>query len=321
MTKTTTSLTAGEAAQFLLRQDNFLLVTHVRPDGDTLGSAAALCAGLRQLHKHAWILDNPQLTPLYAPYVAGLTRPDVPEGAVCVAIDLASPGLIPENAASLSFALCLDHHGSNSGYAAHTAVQPDAAACGELIYEVLGHLHCTITKPMAEALYVALSSDTGCFRFSNVTANTLAVASALKAAGANTFSINEALFLTKRLSRLRLESYLTQSVEFFAGGAVAICQLPRQIRAQLDVSEDDLNGVSSFPQQIEGVQVGILLRELENGDGKISVRTRPGFDANALCAHMGGGGHPAAAGATVPGGMEAAKAAVLQALRREGITL
>ena len=174
------NLTVSEAAAFLRAHDNFLILTHRRPDGDAVGCAAALCEGLRSLGKTAAVLENPQFTPKFRPYLEGLTRADVPQDACIVSVDIASEHIFAYNAAELAtrVALCLDHHGRNTAYAAAGIVEPQTAACGELILRVLQALDVSLTPRMAEALYVAISTDTGCFRFNNTTANTLRCAAA-----------------------------------------------------------------------------------------------------------------------------------------------
>ena len=139
------------------------------------------------------------------------------------------------------------------------------------------------------------------------------VASACKAHGADTFSINKKFFMTKRFARLKLDAYLTETTEFYADGLVAVSQIPNVVRRELGVTEDDIDDISGFGRDIEGVEIGIMIRQEVDG-GKLSIRTSPNYDASAICAKLGGGGHKAAAGATVPGGIEEAKAAVLAVL-------
>ena len=151
-------LTLNELAQALGAGDSYTILTHRRPDGDTVGCAIALCRALRALGKTAVILENPQFTPRYLPYLAGLTGPALP-GGTFVAVDIASERLYP-----LGFSgpvdLCLDHHGSNSGFAARGHVEGDRAACGELVLELLHALGVPVDKTMADALYIARSRGT-----------------------------------------------------------------------------------------------------------------------------------------------------------------
>ena len=315
-------MTRTEFCAFLRGHDNFVILTHRRPDGDTIGSAAALCRGLRQLGKTAFVLTNEQFTPRFQPFLDGLTCDALPAGATVISADIASEGLLSFDAVRLQLmpVCAVDHHGSNS-LACPKLVEADKAACGEIVYAVLTELGVTVTKQIAECLYTAISTDTGCFKFSNTTANTHRTAAALIAAGADVYPINKLFFDTKSFARLRLEAKLTDTMEFYAGGAVGVCMMPKSLLAAFTVTEDDLDSISGFARSIEGVRIGIMIREVEDGLGKISLRTEAPYDASAICQRLGGGGHAAAAGASVPGGIEGAKAAILQALRDSGVKL
>ena len=172
------ALTIPEIAQALWEVSSVLILTHRRPDGDTAGSAAALCRGLRSLGKKAFILENPQLTERYRPYHRGLTCPAPIPGALVVSVDVAGREMLCKGAQTLPVDLLLDHHGTNPGFAARGHIDPSAGACGEIIYRVLTAMGLRLDRPTAEALYVAVSTDTGCFRYSNTTAHTLQVAAA-----------------------------------------------------------------------------------------------------------------------------------------------
>lgn len=315
-------MTRTEFCAFLRGHDNFVILTHRRPDGDTIGSAAALCRGLRQLGKTAFVLTNEQFTPRFGPFLDGLTCDALPAGATVISADIASEGLLSFDAVRMGLTpVCaIDHHGSNS-LACPKLVEADKAACGEIVYAVLTELGVTVTKQIAECLYTAISTDTGCFKFSNTTANTHRTAAALIAAGADVYPINKLFFDTKSFARLRLEAKLTDTMEFYADGAVGVCTMPKSLLAAFTVTEDDLDSISGFARSIEGVRIGIMIREVEDGLGKISLRTEAPYDASAICQRLGGGGHAAAAGASVPGGIEGAKAAILQALRDSGVKL
>ena len=317
-------MTVQAAAQWLRERDNFLLLTHVRPDGDTLGSAAALCQALNALGKTAYVLKNPGDLTRYEGF---LTFSWVPEGFVpdhVVAVDIATEELLPEGAAQSyrgKSQLCIDHHPSNEFFAQETCLEADKAACGEIIHAILLELGVSVTKRIAECLYVAISTDTGCFKFSNTTSNTHRTAAALIEAGADVYPINKFFFDTKSFSRLRLEAKLTETMEFYADGTVGVCVMPKRLLAEFSATEDDLDSISGFARSIEGVRIGVMIREVEDGLGKISLRTEAPYDAAQICGLLGGGGHAAAAGASVPGGVEGAKAAILQALRDSGVKL
>ncbi len=313
-------LTKREVAGFLLNHDHFCILTHRRPDGDTIGCAAALCRGLRSIGKNAWILENPQFTPKFQQYLRELTTEDLRRDMCFIAVDIATASLLPDNAKELAVELRIDHHGRDMEFGRQGYVDPSVAACGEIILEILQTMDVQIDKQMAEALYLAISTDTGCFRFSNVTANTFRAAAFCIDCGADTFAVNQVMFLTKRLARLKLDAYLADTTQFFADGKVAVSLLPNKIREELGITEDDIDDISGFAREIEGVKIAAMIRQ-EGSGSKLSVRTAPEYDACALCAVLGGGGHRAAAGATVQGSLAQAQAAILSAIEKMGVSL
>ena len=309
-------MTRNEAARFLLEADNIAIVTHRRPDGDTLGSAALLCRGLRQLGKTAHILENPETTEKYVSLHRGLTKAWAEEEDTVVCVDVASPNMLGAHFAPLqeNIRLRIDHHGSATPFTPLSLVEPETAACGEIVYGVLKEMGATLDVAMAEALYTAVSTDTGCFRYANTTANTLRVAADCLAAGANTFALNQILFETNSLGRLRLQGWLVENAIFLQNGQIAICALPKSKELELGLTEDDLENISGFPRSIAGVKIAATLRQEDAQTVKMSVRAVPGCDAAAICQKFGGGGHTGAAGASMKLSMEEAVEAVKAAM-------
>ena len=309
-------MTAAETAAWLLSRDRFLLLTHVRPDGDTLGCAAGLCAALRKAGRTAAVLPNPETTETYADYVAPYLAPADYRHETVVSVDVASTGLFPENARPYagSVDLAIDHHPSYEGFAARSCVDSSLAACGELIYDIclaLGQMDGEIALP----LYVAVSTDTGCFVYSNTTPNTHRVAAALMEFGPFYRKVNKRCFRTKSLPRLRLESLLLSSMEFHDGGAIAIAGLSRAMMEEARAGEADAEDMAAFAGQIQGVRISATLRELAPDRTKVSLRTDESLNATRTCALLGGGGHAAAAGATVDLPLSETRRAVLDAIR------
>lgn len=307
-------LTRSECAGILRTHDNFAIVTHRRPDGDTIGSAATLCMGLRQLGKNAHILKNPEITRKYATLHHGLTKEKAEDGDFVVTVDVASGNMLPDCFKELIFDLRIDHHSSATSFTPVELVEPEAAACGEIVYGVLMEMGAELDIPMANALYTAISTDTGCFRYANTTADTFAVASACAKAGADVFAINQALFETNSLARLKVQSYMLQNAIFLQEGQIAICKLPKAVEVECGAGEDDLDNISGFPRTIEGVKLAVTIREESAERVKMSVRAVPGQDASALCAKFGGGGHKGAAGASMNMRMDEAVNTVIAAL-------
>ena len=310
-------LTRTETAAFLAKGDHFVILTHRRPDGDTLGSSALLCRGLRSLGKTAHILENPEITAKYAHLHTGLTKSSVEAGDVLVCVDVASPSMLPEAFAQYEngIVLRIDHHGSATSFTQMELVEPGTAACGEVIYGVLDLMGVSLDVSMADALYTAISTDTGCFRYANTTGSTFEVAAACARVSGNLFSITQALFETNTLGRLRLQGWLVENAIFMANGAVAICPLPKAVEEELGLKEDDLENISGFPRTIEGVKIAATIREDGPNRVKMSVRAVPGYDASAVCAKFGGGGHKGAAGAAMDCTMNEAVEALKEAIK------
>ena len=295
-------ITPHETAVWFKNRDNILIITHRRPDGDTLGSAGALAQGLREYGKTVYLADNPEATPRYKRFVEDYFAPEDFEADHIIAIDTATTDLFPKNALKYkdSISLCIDHHRSNTQYAELLCLDADRASCGEIIFEILMSLTGSISSITAERLYVALSTDTGCFAFSNTTANTLYVASFLVESGASNKDLNKALFRTKTRSRIKIESMLISNLEFIFDDKVAISTITREMMETSGANEDDIDDIAALPGSIEGVCIGITIRELSSPeDCKVSVRTRPPYDAQAICAHFNGGGHKQAAGCSM----------------------
>ena len=309
-------LTVQEAAARLRQMDNVLLLTHVRPDGDTIGSAAALCQALRDMGKTAYLLYNPEITDTYAPYAEPYWASEgfVPEHIVSA--DIAALNLLPDNAAAYAsrVELTIDHHGSQGFFAAETCLDADAAACGEIIYRVIRELT-AVTPAIALLLYVAISTDTGCFVYANTTADTHRIAAELLETGIDVGPVNKVLFRTKSKTRLAMEARMVADMELYDGDRVVVMSIPLSLRQELNATEADIEELSSLAALVEGTDCGITLRELKPGRVKLSLHTGPRVDACAVCQRLGGGGHTAAAGATVDGTLEDAKALILKAYR------
>lgn len=313
----TKKLTRAEAAGFLLVNDNFCILTHRRPDGDTVGSAAALCLGLRSLGKTAYVLVNPDASTCQFNWLLeGLTKETAQEQDTLVAVDVAAANMLPRCFAPLAgrVKLRIDHHGSGESFAAEELVDALSASCAELVCDVLTILGVELDRQIAEAVYVGASTDTGCFRFANTTAHTFFVASLCARAGARIHKLNQELFETNSLAKLRLQAWIVENLKLFGDGKFAIAAIPRAVEELLGVTEDDVSNISSFPRTVAGVCMAATLRQTRDGETKISVRAVPGYDAAALCEQFGGGGHKGAAGASSHLNLENAAKAVEEAM-------
>lgn len=295
------SLTRNETAQLLLHHDNFTILSHRRPDGDTIGSSAALCLGLRQLGKQAHVLCNKEVSERFRWLHEGLTKPAAEEGDTLISTDVASPGMLPKAFEHLlgKIVLRIDHHGSATSFTDVELVDAHSASCAEVVWDVLEEMGVQMDATIGEAVYVGVSTDTGCFRYSNTTAHTFAVAAKCAAAGARVYELNQELFETNTLGRLKMQAWIVDHMKLLQGGEMAVIAIPREVEESIGVTEDDMDNISSFPRTVAGVKMAATLRQTADGDTKMSVRAVPGWDATAVTVRFGGGGHKGAAGASV----------------------
>ena len=307
-------LTVDEAAAALREQDDILILCHAHPDGDTLGCGYALCRALLQLGKRAAVLCEDELPKALSFVAEGMPRADF-EPSYVVAVDIATVKLMGDCVGERFGArvdLCIDHHFTNSLYARKTLLDDTAAAACEIIFHVIGALGATVTPIIAECLYLGVSTDTGCFRYSNVTSRTLRIAADLLDLGADCARINREVFETKSRTFAMLERMALNNVQTDFDGKFAMTLVTQAMFRESGAAEDEFDKIAAIPRQIEGVLVGAAMREQKNGTYKVSVRTNPPMNAAEICAHMHGGGHPAAAGCTLEGTLEEN----LQTLRR-----
>lgn len=312
-------MTRNECALWLKSQDNYCILTHRRPDGDTVGSAAALCLGLRSLGKTAHVLSSGEVTDRFAFLLEGLTKEEAGEADTVISVDVASPGMLPKAFAPLldRVALRIDHHGSATAFTELELVDPLSASCAEITWDLLGELGVTLDKRMAEAVYVGASTDTGCFRFANTTAHTFAAAAACAQAGADIYRLNQELFETNTLSKLRMQSWIVGNMKIFGDGKLAVVAIPRAVEEMIGVTDDDMDNISNFPRTVAGVCMAATLRQTREGETKISLRAIPGWDAARVCEHFGGGGHKGAAGASTRLSLEETTARLEEIMRMQ----
>ena len=295
------------AAAFLRERDCFDILTHDCPDGDTLGSGFALCLALQQMGKKARVITTS--VPRDFTFLQQGIVPQQFETQTVVSVDVADEKLLGVNKDAYSgrIDLCIDHHVTNKITAPLRLVDGHAAANCEILFRLFQEMGVTFTRDIANNLYTGISTDTGCFRYTNTTADTLRTAAAVMDIGCDTAYINKVMFETKSRKKIALEREVYNTMEFCCNGCCAIIAVTLETRNKVGVDDGELEGLASIPRQVEGVQIGITLREKAPGDFKISVRTDESVNAAAFCARFGGGGHAAAAGCSIKGSLEDVK--------------
>ncbi len=305
-------------AKIVLEHQNFTILCHRNPDGDTLGAAFGLCFALRQLGRRANVLCSDPIPPRYEAIYQDYEPQQMEEDYV-IAVDIADTQLLGEKLASYAdkIELCLDHHVSNTGYAHISFVDPASAAVCEFMCFFVEALGASMTQKIADALYTGLATDTGCFKFANVTPQTHRVAAALLEAGAHHWQINRRMFDIKSRGRLMVERYALDNLEFYCEGRIALLYLPWELVQRSGADDGELDGISGLTRQAEGVLCGITIRQQPSGALRVSTRSSEPFDCSRVCQALGGGGHPRAAGCTLSGPLEQAKAKILAQAEEE----
>ena len=289
-----------------------LILFHRNPDADAVGSAFALKRILADLGSRAWCVCSDELPARLAFLTDGeqesvlpASIPDDLEIARIISVDTASPaqlGTLYELYAD-QIDMMIDHHGTGEPYADHY-VLPDAAATGEIMFDIAKQLaaeeRISVSNALCTDLYAAISSDTGGFRFSNVTPETHQRAAELLESGVDAAEINHLLFDCKTQDQLRAQAAGISNLHLFADGKIAVITFPFALKMALGLSDADLDGLVEIARSIAGVKIAISLRQPKaEGVFRASVRASCSYDVSALCAKFDGGGHVRAAGCTI----------------------
>ena len=311
-------LDVKECVSLLKEYDNYLILTHRNPDGDTLGSAFALHRALSKLNKKSMVRCGDPIHPKYSYLWDGIGNDEIKFDKI-IAVDVADKKLLGEDFEAKygdNVFLCIDHHLSNREYAENLLLE-DRAAAAVIIYEIVCELGIEFTPEIANCIYTGLATDTGCFLFSNTTPTVHRIAADVMEKGADYTFINRLMFETKTLSYLRLEQMAVSSIESHFDGKCAIMMVTRKMIEESGSSASDCDGIAAIPRKIEGVKIAVTIRERHDGSYKVSLRTVEPYDAAKICASFGGGGHHAAAGCDFNCSIDEVKNALLKVIKEE----
>lgn len=284
-----------ECAKLLLQQNNILILTHAHPDGDTLGSGFALCRALMQIGKKARVINDDEIPKKYNYLFDDIEFEDF-EPSYIVAVDVATENLLGslQDKYAGKIDLCVDHHLTNTEFAKKLLLRDYPAAC-EIIYMLINEMGVKIDKKIADCLYTGISTDTGCFRYASTTAQSYRIAAELIDLGADNGKINRAMFETKTKTYVALEKLALNNMKMFCNDRVAVITVTQDMYAKTGSNEQETEALAPLTRQIEGVEIGITIREKANKTCKASIRTYESVNAAALAKNFGGGGHAQAA--------------------------
>ena len=307
------------AVEFIREFDDFLLIAHVSPDGDTLGSCPALYCALLKLGKRAQIAcaDPVPKTYRFLPHADRIAAPeDTAPFSCAIAVDCADLLRTGRCAPLLSGAqhtLNIDHHGTNPNFGESNYVEI-AAATGELVYHIIRELGLNPDEEMATCLYAALATDTGNFSYRNTTPDTFRIMAELLESGLDLPALNQRLFRTTSLPRLRINALAIDRLELYCNNRLGFCTLSLADLASLGATREDCESVIDIIRDIDTVEVAAFLREGLDGAVRVSMRGKTSADVSRVAQRFGGGGHRLAAGCTIRTTLEEARALLLPEL-------
>jgi bifunctional oligoribonuclease and PAP phosphatase NrnA len=312
----------SRTAEAILRANKVVIASHVNPDGDTIGCNLALTHALRALGKSVTSLSSNGVPQIYR-WMPGqeriLTETNERGFDLAIVVDtgtLDRVGRAREAVESAASALCIDHHPDEGRFGNIRFVDSDAAATGELVYRVIRRLGMAITPDIATCLMCAIVTDTGAFRFMNVKARTLRISAELMRYGAVPADIAELVFESRSVAALKLLGRSLDRLTLTPDGRAAYSALRAADFREMGATDEDTEGIVNHVRAVRGTQVGILFREIEGNQVRVSLRSRVGFDVNRVAGAFGGGGHRLASGCTLDQPTDEAVRAVLAEVAR-----
>lgn len=307
------------AVKLLKENDDILILSHASPDGDAIGSSFALMLALKKLGKRARVLNNDTYPEKFS-FITTLPNKDEFEEKFIVTTDVADAVLLGKDIKEKyadKIDLAIDHHGSNKAYAKETYVEANSASACEIVYLIIEALGAEIDEEIASCLFTGVSTDTGCFRYSNVTPRTHIIAAKLIEYGAQHSKINTAMFETKKKSFLELQKLCLETMDILLDGRACVFVVTNKMKEETGCEDADLDAIAALSRQIEGVKVGVLIKEKADGTFKASVRTDEDVDAAKICSAFGGGGHMRAAGCSFECSEDEAKQQIVSVIKEQ----
>ena len=312
-------ISMSETGSFLENCDNDYILVHQSPDGDCIGSGFALHAVLKSMGKKSAVICCDTFLKKFDYITAVENNPDFEPDTV-IAVDVADTKLLGkyQEIYGDKVQLCIDHHVSNTGYAERTLLDSKASATCEVLYKLFTcAMGIEISDYTALCLYTGIATDTGCFKYENTSAETHEiVGEIMRQHKLNYAKINREMFDVKTAGRLKMESAVIDIMEYYLDGKVTVICITKELLDSLGVDSNDLDGCASLPLQVEGVEVGITIKEKAPDSYKISMRSTGDVNVSEICSALGGGGHAKASGCALDGKLEDVKKILVEAVRK-----
>ncbi len=306
------------AADILKSCNNAYILTHQSPDGDCIGSGTALYYILKSMGKKSRVLCSDEI-PKRFDFMREEYTDEEFEPEIIIATDVADINLLGKYKEIYGdkVELCIDHHISNTGYAEKTLVCPDASAACEVVYELAKMLGVEKDENIIKCLYTGIATDTGCFKYENTTVKAHEFVAEMKRnSNVNFARINREMFDVKSRGRLKMEAFAVDRIEYYLDGKCTMLAVTAELRDKIGVDQSELDGIEGIPLQVEGVEVGVTIKQRDESSYKISMRSANDVNVSDICASLGGGGHVKAAGCLLHGTLDEVKKQILDAVEK-----
>lgn len=308
----------NSAAEMLKNCEDAYILIHQSPDGDCTGSGTALYHILKSMGKKARVICSDKIPERYN-FMREEYVDEEFEPKFIIASDVADEKLLGKykDIYGGKVDLCIDHHISNTGFAKNTLVRPDASAACEVVYELIKILNIKLDEKLTKCIYTGIATDTGCFKYENTTARCHEIVAELKKESLVNFAwINRRMFEVKSRGRLKMECMAVDSMEYFLDGKCTMISITKELLERMDVDASELEGIAGIPLQAEGVEVGVTIKQRDEGVYKISMRSANDANVSEICSLLGGGGHIKAAGCLLNGSLEEVKNKIVEAVAK-----
>lgn len=312
----------NKIASVLNNSKEIAILPHIQADGDALGSSLALALAFSKLGKSAKVILEEDMPQVYN-FLPGRHLSEVYETKVkgyetVVALDTGDIGRLGKRLEVFEGAkitINIDHHNTNSEFAFHNYVSTDSSAVGEIIFQLVIMMGINPDRDISTCLYVAIATDTGGFRYSNTTSLTHQIAAGLIKNGINVAEISQLVFDSTSFEKVKLLGTSIQALELLENGKVAFIPLTNDMIRQTGAKEEECDGIVNIGRNIRGVKVAAMLRQWDNGEIKVNLRSSSDVDVSAIASMYGGGGHKKASGYITKGSLDAAKKRLLEDIR------
>jgi phosphoesterase RecJ-like protein len=301
------------------KRRRFVITSHARPDGDALGSSMAMAYALRHLGKDVRVVSRDPVPPQFetCPGVGDVIvtdRVDDPGDALIVMEcgDLTRPGI---SGLERGYVINIDHHPGNTMYGALNWFDVSAAACGEMVFDLIRALGVPLTLEIATHVYITVLTDTGGFHYSNITPRTFEICRQCTEAGVNPPAIARAVYDSNRIGRLKIFGAVLNAMQLDSTERIATLMVTNRLAAECGATYDDTEGLINFPLSAQGVLASVFFKENGTDDWRVSLRSKGDIDVNAVAKEFGGGGHKNASGCGVRGTFEQWKPVFEQKVR------